>query len=68
MKKYFIRLEPTDDPNELPYPYEYFDTEFEAEEMALFRSANHGLKFQVCRRSESGVEILNEFAPLPRSK
>lgn len=63
--RYLIELvdDPTD-PNELPYPREHFLTLREAEEAALFRSANHGLSFKVLKIGINGhLTEVNRFSP-----
>ncbi len=64
--KYQIELvtDPTD-PNELPYPREVFATRAEAEETALFRSANHGMAFRVVKVENDGsLTEINVFSPV----
>ena len=58
--------DPTD-PDGLPYPRERFDTREEAEETALFRSANHGLAFRVVRvEHDNSLTEINVFTPIKK--
>lgn len=63
--KYQIELvnDPSD-PNEPPYPRERFATRSEAEDAALFRSANHGVAFRVVKIEDNGsLTEINVFSP-----
>ncbi len=66
--KYQIELvnDPTDS-NEPPYPREVFATQAEAEETALFRSANHGMAFRVVKvENDNTLTEINVFSPVKK--
>lgn len=66
MKYYFIELDVDDNADAPPYPRERFDTRYEAEETACFRSANHGLAFRVMKLDCETVTFINSFRPVTK--